>query len=70
LISDDGKIKLCDFGSCTTKVYRPDENWTSQQRALLEDKVNLLKMLYIISNILNRYLLKSLLIHLKHFFSE
>jgi len=39
LISDDGKIKLCDFGSCTTKVYKPDENWTSQQRALLEDKV-------------------------------
>ncbi|VVC36782.1 Hypothetical protein CINCED_3A000994 [Cinara cedri] len=40
LISDDGKIKLCDFGSCTTKVYKPDENWTSQQRALLEDKLN------------------------------
>ncbi|CAI6348087.1 unnamed protein product [Macrosiphum euphorbiae] len=40
LISDDGKIKLCDFGSCTTKVYKPDENWTSQQRAVLEDKLN------------------------------
>ncbi|XP_050532140.1 cyclin-G-associated kinase [Daktulosphaira vitifoliae] len=41
LISDDGKIKLCDFGSCTTKVYKPDESWTAQQRALLEDKLNL-----------------------------
>lgn len=44
MISDDGKIKLCDFGSCTTKVYKPDENWTSQQRALLEDKVIILKI--------------------------
>ncbi|XP_050429308.1 cyclin-G-associated kinase isoform X2 [Adelges cooleyi] len=41
LISDNGRIKLCDFGSCTTKVYKPDDSWTSQQRALLEDKINL-----------------------------
>lgn len=45
MISDDGKIKLCDFGSCTTKVYQPDENWTSQQRAILEDKVMIFNIL-------------------------
>lgn len=34
LISDGGKIKLCDFGNCTTKIYKPDERWILQHRVL------------------------------------
>ena len=27
LIDEQGKIKLCDFGSATTKTYEPNESW-------------------------------------------
>ncbi|KAL0277549.1 UNVERIFIED_CONTAM: hypothetical protein PYX00_004794 [Menopon gallinae] len=37
LISADGVIKLCDFGSCTLKTHRPDPSWSAGQRSLLED---------------------------------
>ncbi|XP_073985942.1 cyclin-G-associated kinase isoform X3 [Rhodnius prolixus] len=40
LLSNDGKIKLCDFGSATTQVFRPDNSWSAQQRAMLEDQMN------------------------------
>lgn len=40
LISNDGIIKLCDFGSATLQVFRPDITWTSNQRSTLEDNVS------------------------------
>lgn len=40
LISADGVIKLCDFGSCTLKTHKPDPSWTAGQRSLLEDDVS------------------------------
>ncbi|KAL5251139.1 hypothetical protein ACHWQZ_G016755 [Mnemiopsis leidyi] len=39
IISGSGEVKLCDYGSATTKVVRPTEDWTHQQRAMLEDEV-------------------------------
>uniref|UniRef100_A0A069DZQ8 Cyclin-G-associated kinase n=1 Tax=Panstrongylus megistus TaxID=65343 RepID=A0A069DZQ8_9HEMI len=40
LLTNDGKIKLCDFGSATTQVFRPDNSWSAQQRSMLEDQMN------------------------------
>lgn len=40
LIGHDGKLKLCDFGSATKTVYQPNDSWSAQQRALLEDDMN------------------------------
>ncbi|KAM8961962.1 cyclin-G-associated kinase [Pelodytes ibericus] len=39
LVSNQGTIKLCDFGSATTIAHYPDYNWTAQKRALVEDEV-------------------------------
>ncbi|XP_035224761.1 cyclin-G-associated kinase-like, partial [Stegodyphus dumicola] len=39
LIGTDKKIKLCDFGSATTKSYSPDNTWTAIQRSLVEDEM-------------------------------
>lgn len=39
LLGEDSKLKLCDFGSATTDVITPDESWSAQRRALLEDDV-------------------------------
>ncbi|KAF6208653.1 hypothetical protein GE061_017111 [Apolygus lucorum] len=39
LIGGDNKIRLCDFGSATSQVFRPDNSWSSQQRSMLEDKI-------------------------------
>uniref|UniRef100_A0A8C6J497 Cyclin-G-associated kinase n=1 Tax=Melopsittacus undulatus TaxID=13146 RepID=A0A8C6J497_MELUD len=39
LISNQGTIKLCDFGSATTIAYYPDYNWSSQKRALVEEEI-------------------------------
>lgn len=41
LISNQGTIKLCDFGSATTIAYYPDYNWSTQKRALVEEEVRL-----------------------------
>ncbi|XP_024081424.1 cyclin-G-associated kinase isoform X2 [Cimex lectularius] len=41
LLSSEGKIKLCDFGSATSHIIRPDNSWSAQQRFLLEDKMNM-----------------------------
>ncbi|XP_046667286.1 cyclin-G-associated kinase isoform X2 [Homalodisca vitripennis] len=40
LLDTEGKIKLCDFGSATTQTYQPNNSWTAQQRAMLEDQMN------------------------------
>ncbi|CAN8003727.1 unnamed protein product [Ixodes hexagonus] len=39
LLSAKGTIKLCDFGSSTTKSYQPDNYWTAIQRSLVEDEM-------------------------------
>ncbi|XP_053558729.1 cyclin-G-associated kinase isoform X2 [Bombina bombina] len=39
LVSNQGTIKLCDFGSATTIAHYPDFNWSAQQRAIVEDEV-------------------------------
>lgn len=39
LIGSDGLIKLCDFGSATTDVFVPDNNWSAGDRNDLEDKL-------------------------------
>ncbi|XP_055696686.1 cyclin-G-associated kinase [Lutzomyia longipalpis] len=39
LIGTDGLLKLCDFGSSTTDVYKPDMTWSAQQRNNLEDQL-------------------------------
>nr|CAD7567868.1 unnamed protein product [Timema californicum] len=31
LLSSDGAIKLCDFGSATTMTYHPDPSWSANQ---------------------------------------
>lgn len=41
LISNQGTIKLCDFGSATTIAYYPDYNWSAQKRAVVEEEVRL-----------------------------
>ena len=41
LVSNQGTIKLCDFGSATTIAYYPDYNWSAQKRALVEEEVRL-----------------------------
>lgn len=40
LLTADGELKLCDFGSATTETYAPDVSWSAQQRDTLEDQVN------------------------------
>nr|XP_039272755.1 cyclin-G-associated kinase-like [Styela clava] len=39
LISAQGFIKLCDFGSATTKAHYPDRSWTANQRSMVEDEI-------------------------------
>ncbi|XP_031465245.1 cyclin-G-associated kinase [Phasianus colchicus] len=39
LISSQGTIKLCDFGSATTIAYYPDYSWSAQKRALVEEEI-------------------------------
>ncbi|XP_053778598.1 cyclin-G-associated kinase isoform X2 [Desmodus rotundus] len=39
LLSNQGTIKLCDFGSATTVSHFPDYSWSAQQRALVEEEV-------------------------------
>ncbi|XP_045493731.1 cyclin-G-associated kinase [Colias croceus] len=39
LISNEGTIKLCDFGSATTEVYTPNPSWSANQRNMLEENL-------------------------------
>nr|XP_023688031.1 cyclin-G-associated kinase isoform X1 [Paramormyrops kingsleyae] len=39
LISHQGTIKLCDFGSSTTIAYYPDYSWSAQKRSMVEDEI-------------------------------
>lgn len=40
LLSHQGTIKLCDFGSATTISHYPDYSWSAQKRALVEEEVS------------------------------
>lgn len=40
LLSSQGTVKLCDFGSATTVCHYPDYSWTAQKRALVEEEVS------------------------------
>lgn len=40
LISANGYIKLCDFGSATMEQHQPDMSWSANQRSTLEDSVS------------------------------
>nr|XP_054109543.1 cyclin-G-associated kinase isoform X1 [Callithrix jacchus] len=39
LVSNQGTIKLCDFGSATTISHYPDYSWSAQRRALVEEEI-------------------------------
>ncbi|XP_023312590.1 cyclin-G-associated kinase-like, partial [Anoplophora glabripennis] len=39
LISGDSTIKLCDFGSATADIYRPDLSWSANQHSSLEENM-------------------------------
>ena len=41
LISNQGTIKLCDFGSSTTVSHYPDYSWSAQKRSMVEDEVQI-----------------------------
>ncbi|XP_055488192.1 cyclin-G-associated kinase isoform X1 [Leucoraja erinacea] len=39
LVSNQGTIKLCDFGSATSIAHYPDYSWSAQQRAMVEEEI-------------------------------
>ena len=39
LLTEDFSVKLCDLGSASTKQHYPDQNWSMNQRTLLEDEL-------------------------------
>ncbi|XP_063051136.1 cyclin-G-associated kinase isoform X2 [Engraulis encrasicolus] len=39
LISQQGTVKLCDFGSATTIAHYPDYSWSAQKRSMVEDEI-------------------------------
>ena len=39
LLTEDLSVKLCDLGSASTKQHYPDQNWSMNQRTLLEDEL-------------------------------
>jgi len=39
LITKDNNVKLCDLGSATTSVHSPNQDWSMNQRTLLEDEL-------------------------------
>ncbi|XP_054842501.1 cyclin-G-associated kinase isoform X2 [Eublepharis macularius] len=39
LMSNQGTIKLCDFGSATTIAHYPDYSWSAQKRATVEEEI-------------------------------
>lgn len=41
LLTGEGELKLCDFGSATTELIAPDVSWSAQQRDVLEDRVRI-----------------------------
>ncbi|XP_063988020.1 cyclin-G-associated kinase [Diachasmimorpha longicaudata] len=40
LLSEEGILKLCDFGSASTQQILPDPSWSAQRRSTLEDQMS------------------------------
>jgi len=40
LLSNEGNIRLCDFGSATTVSHYPDHTWSALQRSTVEDEAS------------------------------
>ncbi|KAF5274004.1 hypothetical protein FQA39_LY01119 [Lamprigera yunnana] len=40
LLTNDGCVKLCDFGSATVEIYRPDGSWSVNSRVSLEEMLS------------------------------
>ncbi len=39
LVDAEGAIKLCDFGSATTRIYEPDQTWNMARRTTMEEEL-------------------------------
>ena len=39
MFTSDGFIKLCDFGSATIEIWRPNDDWNALKRSLLEEEM-------------------------------
>ena len=39
LLTSDGVVKLCDFGSATARMHFPGLDWSASQRGLLEEEM-------------------------------
>ncbi|XP_051875852.1 LOW QUALITY PROTEIN: cyclin-G-associated kinase [Pristis pectinata] len=39
LVSHQGTIKICDFGSATSIAHYPDYTWSAQRRAMVEEEI-------------------------------
>jgi len=39
LVTKDNAVKLCDLGSATTAVHSPNQDWSMNQRTMLEDEL-------------------------------
>ena len=39
LVTKVNVVKLCDLGSATTAVHSPDQDWSMNQRNMLEDEL-------------------------------
>lgn len=39
LFDSHGFIRLCDFGSATTDIFRPDQDWNALMHSQLEEEV-------------------------------
>ncbi|XP_053336927.1 cyclin-G-associated kinase isoform X2 [Clarias gariepinus] len=39
LLSQQGTIKLCDFGSATIDAHYPDYSWSAHKRSMVEDEI-------------------------------
>jgi len=47
LLSTEGYIRLCDFGSATTSSHYPDHTWTALQRSTVEDEASFCVMNFV-----------------------
>ena len=39
LLTEDHEVRLCDLGSASTKQYQPTQDWSMNQRSVLEDEL-------------------------------
>ena len=39
MFDSQGYVKLCDFGSATTEIFRPNDDWSALKRSTLEEEM-------------------------------